>query len=309
MRFFDRSRIDQVLIFETFGRPLTVARTWSLIPFPCCQSAKRFTVGECKFKFESSEIQTKDGKSVCMVVSSKFAVDTSSKDKIMKAYKEFSYSLKPMECNESGEHLDITYGVIDILSECIAKQTLKMTLDEIIKFNWLFVDSVFTTAKSVLFQNCVVLEKLVLEEIKEFYHQPKTFRYKEENVYEVEVQTSRHTSDSNEEITSKLSNLITTKEATFNEGKLSRVASLSSENLYLDQDADASADKLEEAVQTLTADKSNNDNQVFDENENDFEIGSFKTSKSAIPSTNFGEITRLLSQEDDTFNNNYQTMH
>lgn len=75
------------------------------------------------------------------------------------------------------------------VSECIATQTLKMRLDEIIQFNWLFTDTIFMFAKSILEKNYVILKSISIDEITEYTKLGKHVEYEEENLYEIEINT------------------------------------------------------------------------------------------------------------------------
>ena len=188
MIFFSRVKLSEVLILETMGIPTTVSRKWCIIPFPCCQTVRRFRVGECKFRFESNEVRTRDGKEISASVSLRFAVDTKKKKNIMKAYKEF-ISGKLADNYTDYNPADLKCAIVMIVSECIATQTLKMRLDEIIQFNWLFTDTIFMFAKSILEKNHVVLKSMSIDEITEYTRRGRRVEYEEENLYEIEIKT------------------------------------------------------------------------------------------------------------------------
>ena len=188
MIFFSRVKLSEVLILETMGIPTTVSRKWCIIPFPCCQTVRRFRVGECKFRFESNEVRTRDGKEISASVSLRFAVDTKKKKNIMKAYKEF-ISGKLADNYTDYNPADLKCAMVMIVSECIATQTLKMRLDEIIQFNWLFTDTIFMFAKSILEKNHVVLKSISIDEITEYTRRGRRVEYEEENLYEIEIKT------------------------------------------------------------------------------------------------------------------------
>ena len=188
MIFFSRAKLNEVLILETMGIPTTVSRKWCIIPFPCCQSVRRFRVGECKFRFESNEARTRDGKEISASVSLKFAVDTKKNKNIMKAYKEFIPG-KLAESYTDYNVADLKCAIVMIVSECIATQTLKMRLDDIIQFNWLFTDTIFMFAKSILEKNYVVLKSILIDEITEYTNRGRHVEYEEEKLYEIEIKT------------------------------------------------------------------------------------------------------------------------
>ena len=188
MIFFSRVKLSEVLILETMGIPTTVSRKWCIIPFPCCQTVRRFRVGECKFRFESNEVRTRDGKEISASVSLRFAVDTKKNKNIMKAYKEF-ISGKLADNYTDYNPADLKCAIVMIVSECIATQTLKMRLDEIIQFNWLFTDTIFMFAKSILEKNHVVLKSISIDEITEYTRRGRRVEYEEENLYEIEIKT------------------------------------------------------------------------------------------------------------------------
>ena len=188
MIFFSRVKLSEVLILETMGIPTTVSRKWCIIPCPCCQTVRRFRVGECKFRFESNEVRTRDGKEISASVSLRFAVDTKKKKNIMKAYKEF-ISGKLADNYTDYNPADLKCAMVMIVSECIATQTLKMRLDEIIQFNWLFTDTIFMFAKSILEKNHVVLKSISIDEITEYTRRGRRVEYEEENLYEIEIKT------------------------------------------------------------------------------------------------------------------------
>lgn len=188
MVFFSRAKLNEVLILETIGIPTTVSRKWCIIPFPCCQTVRRFRVGECKFRFESNEVRTRDGKEISASVSLKFAVDTKKNKNIMKAYKEFVSGKLVDSCTDYNV-ADLKCAIVMTVSECIATQTLKMRLDEIIQFNWLFTDTIFMFAKSILEKNYVILKSISIDEITEYTKLGKHVEYEEENLYEIEIKT------------------------------------------------------------------------------------------------------------------------
>ena len=188
MIFFSRVKLSEVLILETMGIPTTVSRRWCIIPFPCCQTVRRFRVGECKFRFESNEVRTRDGKEISASVSLRFAVDTKKNKNIMKAYKEF-ISGKLADNYTDYNPADLKCAIVMIVSECIATQTLKMRLDEIIQFNWLFTDTIFMFAKSILEKNHVVLKSISIDEITEYTRRGRRVEYEEENLYEIDIKT------------------------------------------------------------------------------------------------------------------------
>ena len=188
MIFFSRVKLSEVLILETMGIPTTVSRKWCIIPFPCCQTVRRFRVGECKFRFESNEVRTRDGKEISASVSLRFAVDTKKNKNIMKVYKEF-ISGKLADNYTDYNPADLKCAIVMIVSECIATQTLKMRLDEIIQFNWLFTDTIFMFAKSILEKNHVVLKSISIDEITEYTRRGRRVEYEEENLYEIEIKT------------------------------------------------------------------------------------------------------------------------
>lgn len=193
--FFVRAKPNEALIFETLGVPLSVARRWSIIPFPCCQMTRRFNVGQCKIKFEGDDVITKDNKKVTLTCWLTFVIDGSSKKNIMKAYKDFC-GKKTRESKVENGSTEVECAIIDIVNECMMMQLLKMTLKELIQFNWLFVDAVFTRAKYILMRNCVNLQELRLLEIKEYTKVANQLEYEEENIFEEEVEVVVNTGNS-----------------------------------------------------------------------------------------------------------------
>ena len=106
----------------------------------------------------------------------------------MKAYKEF-ISGKLADNYADYNPADLKCAIVMIVSECIATQTLKMRLDEIIQFNWLFTDTIFMFAKSILEKNHVVLKSISIDEITEYTRRGRRVEYEEENLYEIEIKT------------------------------------------------------------------------------------------------------------------------
>ncbi|XP_057297857.1 uncharacterized protein LOC130628848 [Hydractinia symbiolongicarpus] len=198
--FFVRAKPNEALIFETLGVPLSVARRWSIIPFPCCQMTRRFNIGQCKIKFEGDDVITKDNKKVTLTCWLTFVIDGSSKKNIMKAYKDFCGIKKSRESKVTNGSTEVECAIIDIVNECMMLQLLKMTLKELIQFNWLFVDAVFTRAKYILIRNCVNLQELRLLEIKEYTKIADQLEYEEENIFEEEVEVVLNTSNTSTQI-------------------------------------------------------------------------------------------------------------
>ena len=106
----------------------------------------------------------------------------------MKAYKEF-VSGKMVDSYTDYNVADLKCAIVTTVSECIATQTLKMRLDEIIQFNWLFTDTIFMFAKSILEKNYVILKSISIDEITEYTKLGKHVEYEEENLYEIEIKT------------------------------------------------------------------------------------------------------------------------
>ena len=106
----------------------------------------------------------------------------------MKAYKEFVSGKLVDSCTDYNV-ADLKCAIVMTVSECIATQTLKMRLDEIIQFNWLFTDTIFMFAKSILEKNYVILKSISIDEITEYTKLGKHVEYEEENLYEIEINT------------------------------------------------------------------------------------------------------------------------
>ena len=80
----------------------------------------------------------------------------------MKAYKEFFKDDKNVE---EKEVLDVEQGTLSIISKVLGAHAGRMTLDELIQFSWLFVDSAFTEIKYILRDSCVVFKELIVDDI------------------------------------------------------------------------------------------------------------------------------------------------
>ena len=169
MPFFIKAQKNESIVLKTYGIPINISRRWSLIPFPCCQVAKRFNLGRYNLQFECAEIFTKDDIGVSLILSVKFIVDRSSKAKIMKAYRDFF----GYEMHTEVDVFDIQSKVLEIIYQIVTKHVRKMTFSEIVKFNWLFVDSIFTEIKFVLKDSSVILQELTMDEIHEYTENEK----------------------------------------------------------------------------------------------------------------------------------------
>ena len=78
----------------------------------------------------------------------------------MKAYKEFFN-----EDMEGRETVDVKEGTLAIITKVLGIHAGKMTLEELVRFNWLFVDSAFTEIKYILKDSCVVFQELTVDDI------------------------------------------------------------------------------------------------------------------------------------------------
>ena len=164
MPFIIKAQTNESIVLTTYGIPISIFQSWSLIPFPCCQVAKRFNLGRYNLQFECAEIFTKDDIGVSLILSVKFIVDRSSKAKIMKAYRDFF----GYEMHTEVDVFDIQSKVLEIIYQIVTKHVRKMTFSEIVKFNWLFVDSIFTEIKFVLKDSSVILQELTMDEIHQY---------------------------------------------------------------------------------------------------------------------------------------------
>lgn len=162
MPFFIKAQSNESIILKTFGIPTNIARSWSFIPFPCCQVARRINLGRYILQFECVDVITQDDVNMSLIFSTKFVVDRSSKTKIMKAYKDM---IGDEYDDTENEVINLETKVLEIIYRIVKKHASKMNFKEIVKFNWIYVDSIFTETKYVLKDSNVILIELTMDEI------------------------------------------------------------------------------------------------------------------------------------------------
>ena len=87
-KFINRARTNEAFVVYTLGIP-HVSYSWSLV-CPCFRSSHRVNIAYQKVKVETDYLQTADEKQIGLTSIAKFRIDAESKQKVLKAFMEFS---------------------------------------------------------------------------------------------------------------------------------------------------------------------------------------------------------------------------